>query len=395
MASNDPLKILYVIPDYNFFSLDRNKIGGHIAHIIGVIAALQKRGHKVIVCSYDKIPFYDHQLEYIFFKHKPLKLRKLDELIRHYTLSRQLKNFIKGTQPDLVYIRWSLNLFWNLAFKHKNYKLIFECNTPVSMLIRRGIKKLVAKNIDAQICKNADLISAVSKEVKEFLLAEVPYAKEAQLIVNPNGVDPNRFKPEGKNLRAEYSFSNEDIVIGFSGNFSFWHGIEELIKAFAELKPEIKNLKLLLIGTGEKSYLKQLEELAQAAGSRDIIFTGAVSFELMPDYLRSCDILVSPQKVSFGKVFHGSPTKLFEYMAAGRPLITSNIGQMKEIIQDAQNGLLFKSGDSTDLAAKIKLLAENPSLRTSLAANARKEALAKHSWDNNVERILSALGKGP
>lgn len=393
------MKILYVLPSYRFFSLDINKVGGHIAHIIGVIDALKKKGHQIIVCSYDRIPFYNSEIEYKILKYRDLKIPKIRRIYRDYIFCDQLLNIIGGIKPDMVYIRWSPNLFWGRICKKKNFKLVFECNTPLTMFLGRDASRIsrpsrfISKYIDTQICKNADVISAISKGVKDFLVDNIP-SSIGKTIVNPNGVDCDKFKPEGDDCRKEYRISKSDIVIGFAANFRPWQGIEIIINAFQSLdKNEYNNIRLILIGTGDKNYVNQLKGLAAKARTDDIIFTGPVPFNRMPVYLRTCDILVSPQNPTIGSVFHQSPVKLYEYMATGRAIIVSNIGQSKEVIRNGYSGILFECGKDDALASKIKLLIKDKSLRKQISKNARIEAVNKHSWINHVDRFLEALGK--
>ena len=169
------MKILYVLASRSFFLLEINKIGGYTAHIIGVIDALQKKGHRVIVCSYNKIPFYSG-IEYSILGYRDLKIPKIRGVYSNYVFCNQLLDIIREVRPDIVYVRWTSNLLWGWIFKRKNYKLIFECNTPLTMFLGEDISKIsrvrraISKYIDTQICKNADIISAISN----FLNANLP-----------------------------------------------------------------------------------------------------------------------------------------------------------------------------------------------------------------------------
>ena len=124
----------------------------------------------------------------------------------------------------------------------------------------------------------------------------------------------------------------------------------------------------------------------------DFVFeTIYIIHDKMPEYLSACDILVSPQSFSIGNSFHQSPIKLFEYMAVGRAVVASRIGQISSLIEDGRNGLLFAPDDAQDLEAALKKLTQNPLLRKRLGQNARSDVKEKYTWEANVRRILQAL----
>jgi glycosyltransferase involved in cell wall biosynthesis len=385
------MKILIVLPGKYF----KDRIGGSVSHTIGVIDAMIDSGHEVFFCSSDKIPYYDREIKYSLLKVKELNLPKFNRVYRDFSIYIQLKDIIKHVKPDVVYIRWRQNIFWGRLFGGRNYKIVFECNTPPTMSLqynscRSGkiIKKLT-RTLDKKICIYSDLVSAVSDTVRNFLVEEVG-CDENKIIVNPNGVDTRRFSPEGNNHRDKYGIGTDNIVIGYTGLFRPQHGIEILIKAFKDLnKEQSGRLRLIIIGSGENDYERKLKNMA--IDDKDIIFTGKVPFNSMPSYLRTCDIMVSPQIPLNGEIFHQSPIKLYEYMAAGRPVIASNIGQMNDVINDGFNGLLFESGNIKSLSNRLAELISDYNLRKALSENARREAVELYSWKNNIKRITGRL----
>jgi glycosyltransferase involved in cell wall biosynthesis len=122
-----------------------------------------------------------------------------------------------------------------------------------------------------------------------------------------------------------------------------------------------------------------------------LAITGAVVPHDVPDLLDACDILVSPHVPLPGGVdFFGSPTKLFEYMAAGKAIVASRLGQIAEALTDGETALLVEPGDAAELAAALVRLAEAPELREALGANARRAAIERHSWRENARRLREA-----
>ncbi len=125
----------------------------------------------------------------------------------------------------------------------------------------------------------------------------------------------------------------------------------------------------------------------QLAGFEDrVVFTGPFPFEQAPEYLAAMDIALS--LVPDIRPFNNSLVKLFEYMAAGKAIICTAIGQQAELIDDGVNGLLVAPGDAMGLKAKVQTLIEQPALRRQLGDQARASLLANCTWTHNAQRIL-------
>jgi len=382
------MKVLYLLPGKYFES----RTGGCVSHSTGVVDALAGMGHQVSLCSSDMIPGYRGNIDFYPLTIKGLSLRFFGRVYRDHLIYRQLRKVLASVRPELVYIRWRQNIFWKRLLSDRSFKAVFECNTPSTLSLykygsRPGrLKGSFTRHLDRQICLNSDIISAVSSGVKDFLVEEIGCPAE-KVLVNPNGVDTEIFTPAGENMRAKYGLGDGLKVIGYSGSFRPQHGIEVLIRAFKML--EDADVRLLIIGAGEKKYEEDLRKIAE--DDSRIIFTGEVPFSTMPAHLRTCDILISPQVPYTGRTFHQSPIKLYEYMAAGRAIAASDLGQIRQVIDDGRNGLLFKSGDPGSLKGCLLRMVRDRDLMDRLAANARDDAVALYSWKNNINRIFSSL----
>jgi glycosyltransferase involved in cell wall biosynthesis len=155
-----------------------------------------------------------------------------------------------------------------------------------------------------------------------------------RILVNPNGVDPDRYSPsiDGGSLRAQLAFDGK-VVIGFISTFQPWHGADVLARAFVTLMhdhPAYRDsVRLLMIGTG--SGVAATRQIVVDGGVEAAVhFTGLVAQEDGAQYLAACDILASPHVPNpDGSPFFGSPTKLFEYMAMGKAIVASNLDQQR------------------------------------------------------------------
>ena len=213
-----------------------------------------------------------------------------------------------------------------------------------------------------------------------------------RIVVSPNGVDPEEFHPaiDGNLIRRTHGFES-GIVVGFIGTFTKWHGVEALVESALAVVRATSDVYFLLIGDG--SLRPELEQRVRKEDfGRRIVFTGLVPHATAPFHLAACEILVAPHLGFEGtERFFGSPTKLFEYMAMGRAIVASNLEQLGMIVHDGVNGLHMRPGSAEDLERAILRLRDDRSLRERLGRQARADAVAQHTWDQNVQRIMDRL----
>lgn len=232
----------------------------------------------------------------------------------------------------------------------------------------------------------ADLIFVVSDVERRNLIDS--NLRSTKIIVNPNGADTDRFRPEsgGREIRRRLGIEDR-IVIGFIGTFGPWHGAPVLAEAARVVKPDV-GCHFLFIGDGEQR--AQTESIIEAGGV-SATFTGRVAHQEAPAYLDACDILVSPHVPSTdASEFFGSPAKLFEYMAMAKPIIASRIGQIADVIADDENGVLVEPGEMNALAQAIEELGRDEALRERLGAAARRTVIERYTWRHNAARVFEA-----
>lgn len=212
-----------------------------------------------------------------------------------------------------------------------------------------------------------------------------------RIVVNPNGVDAKRFALGGNSeIRSRHKIDADRIVFGFVGTFGPWHGAPELARAFAQVAERLPLAHLLLVGDGPELDLTRGIIRGAGLGSRSTV-TGQIPPSEVPAYLDACDLLVSPHvPLPEGIEFFGSPTKLFEYMAAGKAIIASRLGQIGDVLEHGVTAWLVDPGDVTDLADALVTLTEEPETRRELGARARRQAINHHGWQRNATRVLDA-----
>jgi glycosyltransferase involved in cell wall biosynthesis len=205
------------------------------------------------------------------------------------------------------------------------------------------------------------------------------------LLTAPDGVDLDRYAklPERTAARAHLDLPSERPLICYTGQLYRWKGVHTLIAAMTEL-PEAS---LCLVG-GAPSELAEMEALVSELGLSNVILTGQVAPEIVPLYQAAADVLALPNTAQEAiSREHTSPLKLFEYMAAGRPIVASDLPSLREVLRHGENGWLVPPDEPTALAQGIRHVLADAGLAMRLAAAAREE-VQSYTWDRRAGGIL-------
>jgi glycosyltransferase involved in cell wall biosynthesis len=318
-------------------------------------------------------------------------LRELEDLAYNVPFLLAAWSAARSFRPHAIYQRHAaFNVSGALLARMLGVPLVLEYNSSEVWKGRYwgGLRlegaALCVERINLQA---ADRIVVVSRVLREELLRGG--TSPEKIIVNPNGVDPRMFRADrgGEAIRARLRLES-NVVVGFSGTFGAWHGIPTLAAAIPLVLKARPDVRWLVIGDGPLR--ATLDDAVQ--GDERVVRAGMLPHAEMPDYLAACDILVSPHgRQADGGEFFGSPTKLYEYMAAGRPIVASRLGQIAEVLEDDVSALLVEPDDAVALAEAVVRLVDDACLRARLASGARRAAEQRHTWRQNAARVLEAL----
>lgn len=368
--------------------------GGAASHIKGVTDALIELGAQVRFISNDDIAGLDDDSKLSIIGPEPLGgTRAVFEIHNNSIFTAGAVPLIVDDPPDLIYQRYA-RFGWAgvVASLRTGRPLFLEYNGSEAWVGRHwdhvGMLDLLARyerlNLDA-----AARIFVVSDV--ERLNLERAGVEANKIIVNPNGVDTVTFRPGigGYRVRDELGLAGDETLVGFVGSFGPWHGVLTLVEAIKEI-PVSTDIRFLLVGSG--SLLAQVKQLlADEEQKGRVIFTGAVDHEQVPRLLDACDVLASPHiPLADDTEFFGSPTKIFEYMAMGKGIVASRLGQIGEVLSDGESALLVQPGSARELTEAILRLAESREMREHLGENARRQAIERHTWKRNAQNVLDA-----
>jgi glycosyltransferase involved in cell wall biosynthesis len=260
---------------------------------------------------------------------------------------------------------------------------ILEVNSPLideQATHRDLVDRTAAERVARRVFRAASLLVAVSEGVADWVERFRP---SDPVLVAPNGVDPSRFAPPAARGGAA------PFTVGFVGTLRPWHGIDVLADAFARLAARAADARLLVVGGGPGR--EDLERDLAARGLLERVrLVGAVAPEEVPALLAAMDVGVAPYPET--AAFYFSPLKIFEYMAAGLPVVASRIGQIGALVEHDRTGMLCTAGDAQALAETLDGLRRDPERRRRLGTAAREQALRRHTWDGVVQGILEGAG---
>ncbi|WP_374079910.1 glycosyltransferase family 4 protein [Bdellovibrio bacteriovorus] len=409
--------------DQRIFYLKTNywvgvKAGGSVGHIAGVIKGFLDNKFSVNYYGADKPLLVDDLIPYRVSS--PEVSLSYPEELNHYSydyqLFKELKNDPVLKDSDFIYQRMSIANFTGVRLSRVLKKpLILEYNGSEAWISKNWGVPLrfnsLADRIEKMCFKHAHRIVTVSNVLREDLIERG--ANPEKIVVYPNCIDPDIFNPalyadrEKETLRKRWGINKDDKVFTFVGTFGKWHGVRILAEAVRELYDknadflDQNKVKFWMIGDGPE--LKVFTEILSGyLGRGTIIMTGLVPQREAALYLASSDVLLSPHVNNpDGGRFFGSPTKLFEYMAMGKPVIASNLEQIGEALCDGaiwpavpnekSDSILIAPGNSIELAQAMEWVIENGHAVQHLGRNARNKALSQYTWKRHVQEIIDGM----
>ncbi len=261
--------------------------------------------------------------------------------IMHFFIGRQIEKIVEDFLPDLILSTWlnpyaSYSEFFKKKFQIINFALAEGSDLLIHPYLFRGWEK-----VEEKINKNCELIIAVSNSMKNHIEKRTNF-KNVEVI--RNGFDNDLFKYSNK-----MKISKEKKVKVISvGNFYTVKGHDILLEAFKLLKIP---MELTLVGSGPE--LKKCKEYVIQNGlENNVKFAGEIPHHKLPAILSQHDIFCLPSRSE------GFPAAPLEAMGCGLPVVSSNVGDMEEVIVESFNGFLFKSESVVDLANKLILASQ-------------------------------------
>ena len=397
------MKILY----FNYLYDVHGASIGSVIKPLELFAAMQKLGHEVKLC------FLKEDLQGTPARQKRRQMRQLLKqvfarfvhdpklLFENAVFLQREKKLVKEFQPDLIVARLDLYLFSAIhTARQFGLPIIIEADSPPVYEATEFQKQYwriasIPKKIEKWVLQQADYIVAQSNALREYFVEKHAIDRHKIAVVT-NAADVNKFEGAKKNkeLVDRFDLSGKQ-VLGFIGSMSAWHGIENLLQIMETILIKFPDSKFLLIGSGGGQDDRVQKFVAQHGFERRVLMPGYIAHDEIPAYLALMDVVLAPYpRLPF---FYYSPVKIFEYMAAGKPVVTTAIGQIEEIIEHNVNGILCRADDFEQINRQIERLLMEPQERARIGENARRTIAERHTWMHKAQqwdKICSAVLDG-
>jgi len=242
--------------------------------------------------------------------------------------------------------------------------------------------------------RGARTLVVITAALRDVLASQFSLPDSLSMIVAPDGVDLARYQnlPSSsearKSLSPEIDIPNSAFVAGYTGHLYPGRGAHLILEIAAQL-PEVV---FLLVG-GEPQDIAQIRRQVQLRGLDNMILTGFVPNANLPLYQAACDMLLMPYQKQVAASSGGdiarylSPMKLFEYLASGRVILSSDLPVLREVL-NVENSILLPSDSPDAWVAAIQKIRTDPEKRTRLAALTRRD-VQQYSWENRVQKIFA------
>jgi len=340
--------------------------GGMELALYSIAKNLALRGHDIHV-----ITIWDEYLPKRSFQDGFHVHRVYKGKIKFFSMAFFLINIffcLKSIQPNIVHVQqiWfgCIPAFFSKKLLKRPY-IIYGRGSDIYHMsfFWRKMSKFILKNAAKVIVLTEDM----KRELQKIYCGEI--------LIIPNGIELDNYK----NLQKQNFRVSENKIIIFVGNLRPVKGLIYLIKAMEIIHAEMENAILMIIGDGEDR--KSLEEMVMKLHlEKVVIFIEKIPNKDIPKYLVQGDVFVLPT------LSEGFPNVILEAMAAGLPIVSTNVNGLSEIIRNEENGYLVEPRNPQQLADKLLQILKNP-IQSKNFSNNNIEKVKKYSWKNVIKYL--------
>jgi glycosyltransferase involved in cell wall biosynthesis len=246
-----------------------------------------------------------------------------------------------------------------------------------------------ARRLERLLYSKASRIVVNSPAFRTYLIKHgVP---DDKMVLIPNGVETGMFNPgsDGKGFRKHYELPLDTVVVMYTGALGMANDIGTILQAAEHLRSR-PDIIFVIIGDGKDRF--HLERAARSRGLSNVRFLGAIPKSEVPHALAAADICLATL-LPIPMFTTTYPNKVFDYMAAGRPVVLAIDGVIREVVEQAEGGLFVRPGDGEALAMAVSRLASDPILRARMGESARIFVEAHFQRKEQADRLANVLAE--
>lgn len=379
---------------------------GHQVTIFDVSASLPREllSKEIQIVTSNAIPFQnlanksitnmrENKIKKYYFVQRNNKIIKKNEMIFIEDMVEKLVIY----DFDIIHFHWwETALFFSKIYN--NY--VYTSHTPnwCSPLLYKGFMGFIRKSIlnikifqgihEYNVIRNAKLTIALGNFLEQKVNSD-------NIVTIPNGIEVDNWIPESQTLCREIlDISKDDFVLLYTGRISYIKGIHVLVKAIELLLNDIKNMKVIIIGSLSDQYgyddeiTSYAKMILEKSINLPIYFKGFISNknDTFKKNISAADLFILPS------LFENQGNSVLEALAMKLPVIASNTGGTESMINN-DVGLVFESGDYKSLTSKILYLWKNPSILQSMKTKSRDHILNNYTWKKSVMNHVNEFNK--
>ena len=267
------------------------------------------------------------------------------------------------------------------------YRLTDILSSPILLSERLALSTNRLKRLERRCVKRADHVLTVIKEGRNHYLRDCGALPDNVSVVS-NTVDLDSFIVDGSSDPIPQPWGDDAFVLSYVGAYGPHRGLESVIRALPSITEHIPNVHLLVAGApGIPQYKNQLRDAAEQHGvTHRLTLTGWVDSDQFADYMTTSDICLLPH-VSTPHTETTVPHKLFQYMAVGQPILTTDVMPLRRIIDDTEAGIVAGANQPEDIARAVCDLYDNPELAEALGQNGRYAVENQYNWSRDAARL--------
>ena len=320
------------------------------------------------------------------------RLPFLREVAEMRVLKKKLSEILTDNPIDLIHVH-SPVLYGLPALKIARkfsipmvyeIRAFFEDSAVDRGISREGsMRYRLTRYLETNLAQKCDAVIGICTGICNELISRGIDKQKVHLV--PNGVDTKRFVPMEKEPELVERYGLSDCtVLGFIGSFFEFEGLACLVKAMHEISKHRRDVKLLIVGSGDEE--SNIKGLTKELGLTDsVIFTGRVPHDEILRYYSVIDILVYP-RIRTRQTELVTPLKPLEAMSMKKAVICSDVGGLTELASDSSTGVVFQAGSVDDLVRKILSLINNKEYREGIGIAAQQEVLKNRGWAKIILR---------
>ena len=376
-----PIRVLRVIARLN--------VGGPALHVTHLAQGLAARGYETTLVAGD-VGRGEESMAFVAERagidvvRLPGLSRELSP-VRDLLAAMRLARVIRRVRPDVVHthtakagaVGRAATLFAGLR------------NRPVVVHTFHGhvlrgyfglLGTLVFRGIETVLARTTDRLVAVSPEVRDELV-QLGVAPAAKFSVIRLGLELERrvtYDGDPAELRRRHGIDGRTFVVGWFGRMTAVKQTDDLLTALVALRERGVDALLLMVGDGDDR--QRLEERAHELGvARACLFLGYQQ-DVAPWFAVSDAVVLTSAS-------EGTPATIIEALAAGRPVVATDVGGVSDVVDEGETGFLVPAGDTDALAAQLALLASDPECRETMGRLGRERALHRYAVERLVDDV--------